>query len=145
MLIDALIKEETMTLMTYIIYLALCGVITIKVGTTLHQNGRIFLIQNFNGNEAVADAINNMLLVGFYLVNFGFVLLALQVGGSPNDPVEMIQFLSAKIGMAVLVLGGMHFMNMYVLANLRRFVSKKPSAAECAPVQAQEPVPVPWV
>lgn len=125
-----------MTLATYILYLTLCGLITVKVGTTLHQNGRIFLIQNFNGNEAVADAINNMLLVGFYLVNFGFVLLALQVGGNPNDPVEMIQFLSAKIGMAVLVLGGMHFMNMYVLANLRRFVSKKPSAAECDQVQA---------
>ncbi len=125
-----------MTLLTYILYLSLCGLITVKVGTALHQNGRIFLIQNLGGNEAVADAINNMLLVGFYLVNFGFVLLALQVGGNPNDPVEMIQFLSAKIGMAALVLGGMHFMNMYVLANLRRFSSRKPEAADCTSAPA---------
>lgn len=112
-------------MITYLLYLALTAAIVIKVGFILHKNGRIFLISNFSGSEIVADAVNNLLLAGFYLVNFGFVLLTLQMGDYPSDPVEAIEFLSTKIGMATIVLGVMHFINMYVLANLRKFSSKK--------------------
>src|SRR6185369_3637280 len=82
-------------------------------------NGRVFLVENFEGQEALADSINHLLLVGFYLINIGFILLALRFGEKPFDAPGAVEFLSTKIGLAVVVLGGMHFFNMGMLVKFR--------------------------
>lgn len=105
---------------TYILYL-LCSLgLTVWVGRTLHQNGRIFLVDVFQGNEALADSVNHLLVVGFYLINFGFVSLALKLGYAVDSAQEAIEALSAKLGMVLVVLGGMHFFNLYVFSRIRR-------------------------
>ena len=107
-------------LVTYGIYVGVSLAITFWVGRSLNKNGRVFLVENFDGNQALADSINHLLLVGFYLVNIGFVTLALRYGDKPTDAVEAIEFLSTKIGLAVVVLGGMHFFNMMMLVKFRK-------------------------
>ncbi|WP_395020837.1 hypothetical protein [Dongia sp.] len=107
-------------LVTYALYVGLSLAITIWVGRTLNKNGRVFLIENFEGQEALADSINHLLLVGFYLVNIGFMSLALRYGEKPSDAVGAVEFLSTKIGLVVVVLGVMHFFNMNMLVKLRR-------------------------
>ena len=108
-----------MLVVTYIIYLAVSLLITMWVGTSLHKNGRVFLIENFHGSEALADSINHLLLVGFYLVNAGFITLALRYGHKPTTAEAMIEFLSTKIGLVILVLGMMHFFNIRGLIKFR--------------------------
>lgn len=105
---------------TYLAYLALSIILTVWVGHTLHKNGRPFLVHAFDGNALLADSINNLLLVGFYLVNFGFVSLALKTGDPVNDAQQAIEVLSVKVGMVLLVLGAMHFFNMRMLHKLGR-------------------------
>ncbi len=104
---------------TYIIYLAVSLLITLWVGTSLHKNGRVFLVENFRGSEALADSINHLLLVGFYLINAGFITLALRYGDKPTTAEAMIEFLSTKIGLVILVLGMMHFFNIRGLIKFR--------------------------
>jgi hypothetical protein len=58
-------------------------------------------------------------LVGFYLVNVGFVSLALRYGLKPLDAVGAIEFLSTKIGLVIVILGLMHFFNMRMLVSFR--------------------------
>src|SRR5437879_7393958 len=99
---------------TYLAYLALSITLTVWVGHTLHKNGRPFLVHAFDGNALLADSINNLLLVGFYLVNFGFVSLALKTSDPVNDTQQAIEVLSMKVGMVLLVLGVMHFVNMQI-------------------------------
>ena len=106
-------------LVTYAVYVAVSLAITYWVGRTLNRNGRGFLIENFEGQEHLADSINHLLLVGFYLVNIGFILLALRFGEKPFDAPGAVEFLSTKIGLAVVVLGGMHFFNMSMLVKFR--------------------------
>lgn len=60
---------------TYIVYIALSIPLTIWVAHTLYKNGRIFLIDSFRGNERLADSVNHLLVVGFYLINIGYVAL----------------------------------------------------------------------
>ncbi len=115
-----------MLVYVYSVYLAISVAITIWVGNTLHRNGRVFLVQNFQGNEAVADAINHMLLVGFYLLNFGLVLLTLSEGAKPTEVAAAMEFLSTKIGLNVIVLGMLHFCLMYVLVHFRDLSVFKP-------------------
>lgn len=105
---------------TYLFYLAASVGLTIWVAQTLHQNGRIFLVDVFHGNESLADSVNHLLVVGFYLVNFGFVSLALRLGYEVASLQETIEALSSKIGTVLVVLGAMHFFNLYIFSRLRR-------------------------
>lgn len=109
-----------MMIVAYAVYVVVSLGITFWVGRSLNRNGRVFLVENFEGNAALADSVNHLLLVGFYLINIGFVTLALRYGDKPTDVVEAIEFLSTKIGLAVVVLGGMHFFNMMMLVKFRR-------------------------
>lgn len=110
----------TPTVYTYLLYLAISIGLTIWVARTLHKNGRIFLVDSFGGNEVLADSINHLLVVGFYLVNIGFVSLALKYGEKPADLQGALEALSSKVGIVLLVLGLMHFFNMYVFSKMRR-------------------------
>lgn len=115
----------------YAAYVALSLGITIWVGNTLSKNGLVFLVENFEGRVELARSVNHLLLVGFYLINVGFITLMLRYGGRPDGLVEAIEYLSTKIGLVVVLLGIMHFTNMYVLMRFRKsalfgFVGPKP-------------------
>ena len=105
---------------SYLTYLAISLGVTIWVAGTLHKNGRVFLVSAFQGNTELADSINHLLVVGFYLVNLGYVALALRTYAPVDTPRQVIELLSDKVGMILVVLGIMHFLNLYVFNRLRR-------------------------
>lgn len=129
----------THTVWMYLLYLVISVMITIWVAKTLHKNGRIFLVDSFLGNEALADSINHLLVVGFYLINIGYICMALKYGEKPADTAGLLEALSTKVGVVLLVLGAMHFFNLYVFTKLRRraLLHKAPP-----PVPADAHVPV---
>jgi hypothetical protein len=104
----------------YAAYVAISLGITIWVGHTLSSNGLVFLIENFEGKEGLARSVNHLLLVGFYLVNIGFMSLMLRYGARPGGVVDALELLSTKVGLVIVLLGLMHFSNMYVLMRFRR-------------------------
>jgi hypothetical protein len=108
------------TVITYLVYLALSVALTVWVARTLFRNGRVFLVDVFGGNAQLADSTNHLLVVGFYLVNLGYVSLALRLGYEVVDARGSIEALSQKVGAVLLVLGGMHFFNLYVFSRMRR-------------------------
>jgi hypothetical protein len=105
---------------TYLSYISISVALTVWVARTLHKNGRVFLVDVFHGNESLADSVNHLLVVGFYLINFGYVSLALKLGYDVTSLREGIEALSWKVGLVLVVLGGMHFFNLYVFSRIRR-------------------------
>lgn len=75
---------------TYILYLTLCIPMALVVGSTLFKNRRVFLVDVFGDREDIADSVNHLLLVGFYLLTIGFVSLFTRVGTAPNDEAEVV-------------------------------------------------------
>lgn len=108
------------TVLSYFVYIFVSIAVTIWVARSLSTNGRVFLVDSFHGNEPLADSVNHLLVVGFYLINVGYVLLALKYGAKPDDLQTAIETLSTKIGFVLAVLGAMHFFNMYVITRMRR-------------------------
>ena len=51
----------TLKTLAYLLYLAITVPLTIYVARTLFRNGRVFLHDVFNGNDALADAVNRLL------------------------------------------------------------------------------------
>jgi hypothetical protein len=108
------------TVAAYATYLLTAVPITIWVASTLSSNGRIFLRDVFHHEDGLADAVNRLLVVGFYLVNLGFVMLYLHGGGPVADLTELLETVSVKIGVVMLVLGVIHFGNVMVFSSMRR-------------------------
>ena len=120
-------------IVTYILYLGISIALTVWVAHTLHKNGRIFLVDVFHGNEPLADSVNHLLVVGFYLINLGFVSLALKLGYTIATPKEGIEALSVKVGTVMLVLGGMHFFNLLIFSRMRRRATMRHAPSPVAP------------
>src|SRR5215467_11808769 len=107
-------------IVTYLVYLAISTAVTIWVAHTLHKNGRLFLVDVFHGNEPLADSVNHLLVVGFYLINLGYVSLSLRIGYDVADTRGSIEALSSKVGLVLLVLGAMHFFNLFLFSRIRQ-------------------------
>jgi len=107
-------------IITYIVYLIISISLTIWVAKTLFKNGKVFLVDIFHGNKELADSVNNLLLIGFYLINVGYAVYTLQIDSRVINAQDMLEKLSVKIGLIILILGSMHFLNLYIFFSLRK-------------------------
>ena len=109
----------------YSIYIVLTTILIIYVANYLFRNGKSFLLSAFKGNETVANSINNLLKMGFYLVNIGYALVSIRYGYNLHNTAQLIEALAVKIGIIVLILGAMHFFNMYILYLIGKITQDK--------------------
>ena len=107
------------TLYAYVAYVAISIALTVWVARTLHKNGRVFLVDVFNNRTDLADSVNHLLVVGFYLINFGYISLALKLAKHTEDVTEAFEAVSHKVGLVLVVLGAMHFFNLFVFSRIR--------------------------
>jgi hypothetical protein len=103
----------------YLLYLAVSVGLTVWVATTLSRNGLVFLAEVF-ADEKLAQAVNQLLVMGFYLLNLGYVAFAMRSGAVVTNASEALETFSTKIGLVLLVLGVLHFCNVYFLGRYRR-------------------------
>jgi hypothetical protein len=106
-------------LVDYAIYIVASVFLTIWVGNTLYRNGRPFLVSVFK-EDGLADSVNRLLVVGFYLVNFGAAAILINTFGAPDTVADMLKQTVTRIGIVLLVLGFMHFSNVFTLRSIRR-------------------------
>jgi hypothetical protein len=121
---------------TYGAYLAVSIGLTIAVGSALSRSGRVFLTSAFGGDASLARAVNRLLVVGFYLLNLGFVTLTVSTPGQITSPRQAFGVLFSKIGIELLVLGALHLANIVIFARFRR--RQQPGSD---PVSGQAPPP----
>ena len=108
------------TAWVYLFYLPMSAALTVWVARTLHRNGRVFLVAAFRQDEKLADSVNHLLVVGFYLINLGWVTLAIRTAAHADNPTQVIEAVAVKLGGVMLVLGAMHFLNIYIFNRMRK-------------------------
>jgi hypothetical protein len=114
-------REATMDIVgTYLVYLLISSGLTVVVGTGLARSGRAFLLDVFNGNDALARAVSRLLVLGFYLLSLGFVTLTMRTPGDITSARAGLQVLSVKVGEVLLVLGVLPLITLAALARTRR-------------------------
>lgn len=105
--------------LTYTLYILVSITVTVWVARTLFRSGQAFLNECFPQNDALAESVNRLLVVGFYLVNLGFIALFLKTQRDLTQVREMFELLSSKLGIVLLTLGFMHLANLLILNGLR--------------------------
>jgi hypothetical protein len=106
--------------LAYLLYLGISVGMTWWVASTLQRNGVVFLRDVFRGKDGLAEAVNHLLVVGFYLINVGYVALSLKEHDTVWTLQGVIELVCSKVGRVLLMLGGMHFFNLYVFSRIRR-------------------------
>ncbi len=107
------------TLFIYLAYGAVAIGLTVWLARTLHNNGTAFLADIFSDRPELATAINRLLVVGFYMLNLGYSFLLLR------EPVvssaeQAGRLLINRLGVLLVTLGLIHFVNMLVFWKIRR-------------------------
>jgi hypothetical protein len=110
----------------YILYLLISVVLTIVTATILARSGRVFLTHMLGGDAALGQAISRLFAVGFYLLNLGFVILAMRGTGSVHSTQQAVQVLATKLGEAVLIIGTLHLINVFALTRVGRHSGRAP-------------------
>ncbi|MEU6078294.1 hypothetical protein [Micromonospora sp. NPDC047074] len=103
----------------YLVYLAISIGLTVWVARALSRNGLVFLAEVF-ADERLAKAVNSLLVVGFYLLNLGYVTVSMKHPDPVGSTAQAMEELSLKIGLVLLVLGALHFFNVFALNRYRR-------------------------
>ncbi len=108
----------------YLVYFIASLWLTIKVGNSLHRHGRPWII-SLIGDERLSDKINDLLLLGYRLVNIGYLFITLMTGAVIVTSITAImEFMSIKLGMILMLLAGLHFQNIFLLVLFSKLKSK---------------------
>jgi hypothetical protein len=94
--------------------------IIVYVGRYFYSNGRIFIISLFNGNVALADQVNKLLLIAYYLFNIGYSFLKLRQWQRINTIEILFSSLASNIGVLTFILALTHYFNMLIIYRLSK-------------------------
>ena len=123
-----------MLLVVYLAYGAIAIGLVTWLARTLYANGALFLEEVFPGREELAAAVNRLLVTGFVMLNLGWAALLLRAG-EPADWAAAVEALALRLGLLLITLAILHFVNLLVLAGVRAQQRRRHEA----PVQ-----PAPW-
>jgi len=107
---------------SYALYLLISVALTVWVARVLSSSGETFLVRCFGQDREMAQSTNRLLVIGFYLVNLGFICFRLS--GWRLNEINLVPEIGSRIGVTLLVLGAMHFFNMSLIARMGRTVNR---------------------
>lgn len=110
--------ENTFLIWIYMTYSAAAIGLTVWLARTLSRNGAVFLDDVFSDHR-MAEAVNRLLVVGFYMLNLGYAFLIFKTNNPATSSVEAVELLVSKLGLLLVSLGVIHFMNILVFWRIR--------------------------
>lgn len=104
-----------LNLLSYLLFFPAMVAIAVWTAQVCHHNGRVWMLRIFDGEAAFVDAVNNVLLVGCYTVNIGYVALVLSLWEPITTWPQLLGALSQRIAIILSSLAGLHYTNITVL------------------------------
>jgi uncharacterized membrane protein len=132
-----------LTVVAYLLYLALAIPLTLWVARALHRYGQVFLNDVFNGDVSLAHAVNQLLVIGFYLLNLGYVALFMTSHTTVDTSRRLMEVLSVKVGGVAIVVGVVHFANVWAFNAFRRRAVLRAKAIPPVEPNAYTPIATP--
>ena len=105
-------------MVVYVAYAAVAIGLTAFLARTLFRHGGVFLRDVFADRAGIADAVNRLLVVGFYMLNLGYAFYVLRASRG-LDAFDAMQFFVNRVGALLLVLAVMHLVNVFVFWRIR--------------------------
>ncbi|MCB0768917.1 MAG: hypothetical protein KDC00_00745 [Flavobacteriales bacterium] len=110
-----------LNLLAYFLFFPAMLALAVGVAQTCHRHGRPWMLGLFEDNDVLVDAVNNILLVGCYLVNLGYIALVMADWEDVITTEQLLGTLGQHMGTIILVLAGLHYQNITVLLTWSHF------------------------
>jgi len=107
-------------IVAYIIFLTLMTFIIVYVGKYFYTNGRVFIISLFNRNVSLADQINKLLLIAYYLFNIGYSFIKLRQWQKIINLEMLFSSIASNLGVLIFILAITHYFNMLIIYQLSK-------------------------
>ena len=127
-------------IVVYVVYVLIAATLTAWLARTLFRNGTAFLHDVFAERPELADAVNRLLVVGFFMLNLGYALYLLRASRG-LDAFEATQFLVNRLAILLVTLAGMHFLNVFVFWRIRARREQRTLPFPIAPQVLVPPAP----
>jgi hypothetical protein len=127
-------------IVVYTLYVAVAVGLTIWLARTLFHNGTVFLEDVFEGSPGLAQSVNHLLVVGFYMLSLGYGLYILDASRG-MDSFEAVQFLVNRLAVLLVSLAGIHFVNVFVFWRIRVYRERRNLPTPIAPTRKVPPPP----
>ena len=127
-------------IVVYVVYVAIAATLTTWLARTLFRHGTAFLHDVFADRPELADAVNRLLVVGFFMLNLGYALYLLRAARG-LDAFEATQFLVNRLAILLVTLAGLHFLNVFVFWRIRARREQRTLPFPIAPQVLVPPAP----
>jgi hypothetical protein len=114
--------------------------LTFWLARTLSRNGAIFLEDVFEDRPGLAQSVNHLLVVGFYMLNLGWALFVIHISAG-MDALHAVQFFVNRVAILLLVLALLHFVNVAVFWRIRSRREQRSLPVPVAPNVVVRPQP----
>ena len=109
-----------MSQITYILYILVSSLIVVLVGNWCYKNGKVYILRYFPDDVTFGNGINKLLRVSYYLLNIGLAVWSLHSMRNIHSVVEMILELAGKLSVILLLIGTLHFINIYTIYSIHK-------------------------
>ena len=109
-----------MSQFTYIFYILISTLIVIYVGNFCYKNGKVYILSYFPNDINFGNGINKLLRIAYYLLNIGLAIYSLNSIKNISDRVEAISEISKRLSFILLIIGILHFINIYTVYIIHR-------------------------
>lgn len=102
-------------LLGYLLFCLIMATIIVKIGRVCYTHGNVYVIHFIPNQKDYSIRINNMLLLGYYLVNLGYVVYSISTWERLDNVLVMVEHISYRTACIILGLCGLHYMNILAL------------------------------
>jgi hypothetical protein len=133
-------RSDANAILVSLIYVVVAVGLTVWLARTLFHNGTAFLHDVFADKPELAEAVNRLLVTGFYMLNLGYALYILRASRG-YDGFEAVQFLVNRLALLLVTLAGIHFVNVFVFWRIRARREQRHLPTPIAPQMLVPPAP----
>ena len=104
-------------LIGYAIYLTVTAVIILRVGNICYRNGNIFVGELVPGHEDLCKRVNQILLLGYYLLNIGYCAITLVQWDTIETVAALVETIALKSAIIICIISVLHYCNIFIITN----------------------------
>ncbi len=99
----------------YAIYILITTLININVVKICYKNGNVYVAQLIPEHEELCHKTNQILLIGYYLLNIGYCVMTLISREKILSINQLIEIISLKSAIIICSISILHYINIFIL------------------------------
>ena len=115
---EVLMNNQGNVLVVLAVYALVAVALTALLARILFRNGTAFLHDVFENRPGLSDAVNKLLVTGFYMLNLGYALYLLREARA-LAAFDAVLFLVNRLALLLVSLAVIHFLNIFVFWKIR--------------------------